>query len=93
MMAAARRQGYRWPSICGGQASCTTCFVQIVEGRDSVAPPEKLEYVALEFLRHKHSADPERVRLACQLRVTGDGVVVLRPGVRLEDPAVGGRSS
>lgn len=93
LMSAARRQGYRWPSICGGQASCTACFVQLVEGRDAVLPPENPEYIALEFLRRKYSADPDRVRLACQLRIRGDGVVVLRAGVRLEVPSAGGRAS
>jgi ferredoxin, 2Fe-2S len=93
LMTAARRQGYRWPSICGGKASCTTCFVQIVEGRAAVLPMEQPEYTALEFLRHKFAADPDRVRLACQLHIQRDGVVVLRPGVRLQGPPAGGRTS
>jgi ferredoxin len=93
LMTAARRQGYRWPSICGGEASCTTCFVQIVEGRDAVLPMEQPEYTALELLRQKFAADPDRVRLACQLHVQRGGVVVLRPGVRRQESPAGGRAS
>ena len=82
LMAAAVRNGYRWPSICGGEGRCTACFVQVEEGRAAVAPPEQAEVSALELVRLRFRADPDRVRLACQLRVFDNGVVVFRPGVR-----------
>ncbi|MBA3743125.1 MAG: (2Fe-2S)-binding protein [Sporichthya sp.] len=81
-MAAATREGYRWPTICGGKATCTTCFVQVVEGRASVPPAGLVETNALRMLVKRFADDPGRIRLACQVTVAGDGVVVLRPGVR-----------
>ena len=31
VMAAARRAGYRWPTICGGLADCGACALEVVE--------------------------------------------------------------
>ncbi len=82
LMFAALRAGFRWPSVCGGEAVCTTCFVLIRKGLDAVVGPDDSEEDALELVRLRFSQDPESVRLACQLKVTGDGVELFRPGVR-----------
>ncbi len=82
MMSAAQRDGYRWPSVCGGTAECTTCFVVIKSGLEAVAGPDESEEVALELVRMRFPNNSESVRLACQLKVIDDGVEVFRPGVR-----------
>jgi ferredoxin, 2Fe-2S len=80
VMHAAERQGYRWPTVCHGQAICTTCFFEVVSGAEHLAPPEALERAALAQSPLTQLADGE-VRLACQARVTGP-VTVRKRGVR-----------
>ena len=75
---AAARQGYRWPTICGGNGTCRTCLMVVDEGRDNCSPIEDLEAEGLDAL--KEHRDGVR-RLACQTRVTGD-VVVTKRGVK-----------
>ncbi len=83
VMHAAERQGYRWPTVCHGQAVCTTCFFEVLEGGEHLAPPERLERAALAQSPATPTAGPE-VRLACQARVTGP-VTVRKRGVRRRD--------
>ncbi|MFO1314690.1 MAG: 2Fe-2S iron-sulfur cluster-binding protein [Burkholderiales bacterium] len=60
-------------SMCGGQARCSTCRVQVTSGDEHCPPPGPSEQATLDRIR----ALPG-VRLACQLRPTGDvGVVPL----------------
>ena len=60
-------------SMCGGRGRCTTCRVRVTEGALHCPPPEPAERNALE--RIGAASD---VRLACQLRPTGDiGVLPL----------------
>jgi 2Fe-2S ferredoxin len=77
---AARDQGYSWPSICGGAADCTRCFLEVVEGLDRFSPMEEDERMALDRVRWRGSPRPAE-RLACRARVSGD-VVVRRRSVR-----------
>ena len=58
-------------SVCGGQARCSTCRVEVIGGEDHCPPPSSLERATLERI----GATPG-VRLACQLRPTGDIAVV-----------------
>jgi ferredoxin len=51
---------------CGGNARCTTCRVQVLEG--SPAPMEELER---ERLAREASLGPD-IRLSCQIRVADD---------------------
>lgn len=51
---------------CGGNARCTTCRVQILEGHPS--PMAELER---ERLAREASLGPD-IRLSCQIRVDGD---------------------
>ena len=51
---------------CGGNARCTTCRVEILEGE--VSPMEEAER---ERLAREPGLAPE-IRLSCQIRVEGD---------------------
>jgi ferredoxin len=81
LLQAAKREGYQWPSRCGGKAECSTCFVRVVEGLEHLTPVSPREQ---ECLAHGRGVDATRqvdVRLACQLRVAGT-VRVRKLGVR-----------
>jgi 2Fe-2S ferredoxin len=80
VMRAAERQGYRWPTVCHGQAVCTTCFFEVVSGGEHLAAPGPLERAALAQSPLVQLAQGE-ARLACQARVTGP-VTVHKRGVR-----------
>jgi 2Fe-2S ferredoxin len=80
VMHAAERQGYRWPTVCHGQAICTTCFVEVVAGAEHLDPPHAVERAALAQSPLTHLVGGD-VRLACQARVTGP-VTVRKRGVR-----------
>lgn len=77
---AAARLGVKWPNVCGGKGLCRTCWFEIVEGAQNVAPIQDPEAAALRLLLPTlETARP--VRLACQAAIWGD-VVVRKPGVR-----------
>ena len=60
-------------SMCGGNGRCSTCRVQVTAGDEHCPPPDPAERATLDRI-----AAPSGVRLACQLRPTGDiGVVPL----------------
>jgi ferredoxin len=79
IMAAAVRAGYRWPTVCGGEGSCRTCFLEVVDGGDRLSPIGALEREGLDSLGPIAQGKP--VRLACQVKVSGPAVVRKR-GVR-----------
>lgn len=62
-----RMNGIPHTSVCGGRARCSTCRVRIDRGGADLSPPEPAECATLA--RIGASAN---VRLACQLRPTGD---------------------
>ncbi|MDF1722730.1 MAG: adenylate/guanylate cyclase domain-containing protein [Minwuia sp.] len=62
-----RRAGVSHASICGGRGRCSTCRVKVLEGLDNCPEPEEIEARVLRRL----GAAPG-VRLACQVRPTGD---------------------
>lgn len=81
----ALRIGWRWPTICQGNAECLVCWVQIIEGGENIPPAEPLEIAALELLAARQPALSEQAastRLACQLRFAGNATVK-RAGLRL----------
>ena len=80
VMFAAERLGYRWPTVCHGQAVCTTCYFEVLDGSENLTPPEPLERAALASSPVVQLATGE-VRLACQARVEGD-VRIRKRGVR-----------
>jgi 2Fe-2S ferredoxin len=73
---AAWRAGYRWPTICFGQAQCTACHVTLLAGGEHASPVAPPEQAALARLCRRLRRDDDTVlRLACQLRVSGDATV------------------
>jgi ferredoxin len=80
VMEAATRHGLRWPTVCGGNGTCRTCYLVVVRGAEHFAPAEPGEALAItEIQRAFGRVDP--IRLACQANVQGD-VVVSKYGVR-----------
>jgi ferredoxin len=77
LLAAAIRQGYRWPTLCNGAGECTICFVKMLGGTTNVAPAKRAER---ERLDECGRSDPD-VRLACQLEIRGP-ITVLKRGLR-----------
>ena len=58
-------------SVCGGRGRCSTCRVRVIAGGVKLPPPSVAEQAVLQRV----AAAPS-VRLACQLRPTGDIAVV-----------------
>lgn len=81
VMAAALRQAIKWPTVCGGFGQCQTCYVFVTEGEENLLPAKSLELEGLQVLSNAVAQDRGTVRLACQLKVTGD-VVMRKVGVR-----------
>jgi adenylate cyclase len=55
-------------SICGGRARCSTCRIRVIGDCDALPEPSQREAFVLDRVG---AADPS-IRLACQLRPTGD---------------------
>ena len=84
LMAAARRTGVRWPSVCQGVAQCGICYIEILAS--DAAPTAPCREEASMLLRSSAKAKFGGVlRLACQLPVTSD-LVVQRVGIRPPSP-------
>jgi ferredoxin len=79
IMSTALANGWKWPNVCGGQAACGVCVLEIQQGMEHASPMGRDEAVRLTFIR---KADKAGVRLACQLRVSGP-MRVLKRGARL----------
>jgi adenylate cyclase len=71
VLEASRSAGIPHASLCGGRARCSTCRVRVVGDAAAVPPPGPGERAVLARVGLR---DP--VRLACQLRPTGDIAVV-----------------
>ncbi|MEU9272617.1 2Fe-2S iron-sulfur cluster binding domain-containing protein [Streptomyces sp. NPDC048251] len=74
------RQGYRWPTICWGNAECMVCAVLVTGGEAATVPADAEEEEAMRLRLPRRLRRPE-YRLACRLRFTGDGAVVEKKGV------------
>lgn len=82
VMGAAVGLGYYWPTTCGGEGRCTTCACQVLSGAALLQPMGRSEQRSLVEERGE-AVLRSNVRLACQARVAGDGVIeVQKPGVR-----------
>ena len=89
VMAGALRNGYSWPTICGGQGACGTCVALILEGQEHLSPMQAREETSLRVVASTlpsplPSSLPGRGqcwRLACQTKVSGD-VRLRKIGVR-----------
>jgi 2Fe-2S ferredoxin len=78
---AAWRLGYTWPTKCWGQADCMVCFARVVDGELQAEPPDENELYQMRTKLPRRLRSP-LTRLACQLRVTGDGLVLEKKGVQ-----------
>lgn len=84
VMAAAVRVGLRWPTICGGKGLCGACRMEVTASDGPEAPLNRIEEEArAEGRLNRFGTAP--VRLACQLRPTGD-LTVRKAGVRAAGP-------
>jgi 2Fe-2S ferredoxin len=81
VMGAALAAGLRWPTICGGNANCGVCALELMNGRDAVEPIVDPEEESL--LRNRPDTARGPIRLACRLRLRpGADVTVFKRGVR-----------
>ncbi|NEU94371.1 adenylate/guanylate cyclase domain-containing protein [Bradyrhizobium sp. UFLA 03-164] len=55
-------------SVCGGRARCSTCRIRIIGDHAKLPEPSPRE----AFVLHRVGTDDPSIRLACQLRPTGD---------------------
>jgi ferredoxin, 2Fe-2S len=69
---AARRMGWRWPSVCQGLGECGQCWVIVESGGENLQPATAAERALLGL--GIVAGDPD-ARLACLTRVTGPAVV------------------
>jgi adenylate cyclase len=53
------------PSTCGGRGRCSSCRVLVMEGAETLPPPQSVERRLLDRIQA-----PRNVRLACQIRPT-----------------------
>ena len=67
VLEASRMAGIPHASVCGGRGRCSTCRARVVGDASAMPPPSVDELKVLERV----GAAPD-VRLACQLRPTGD---------------------
>jgi 2Fe-2S ferredoxin len=71
LMHAAQRAGIKWPTVCGGNAQCGVCYVELLDRENATPPPLLNEEQMLARLTVKPVRGGQ-LRLACQLRVQGD---------------------
>jgi 2Fe-2S ferredoxin len=81
IMGAAQKQGYYWPTTCGGEGRCTTCACVVVDGMEHLSERGRFEAKVLTEERGP-AVLRSPIRLACQAHVYGD-VIVEKTGVRL----------
>lgn len=74
VMAAAQRLGCQWPTVCHGDASCSVCWMEILEGQEHLAPASDDELETLDLLPRRTRLN-RVVRLACRTEPSGDIVV------------------
>ena len=73
-----RWAGVPHASACGGRGRCSTCRIEILAGAESAPAPLPAEAETLSRVKA-----PSTVRLACQLRPTGD--ITIAPLVAVAD--------
>lgn len=85
LIQAAWRAGYYWPTLCFAMGTCTACQCEIVEGQHLLSPRTESETSLLNDLNKRvRRGNPRRVRLACQVTVSGD-IRVRKPGVKVAE--------
>lgn len=79
IMAAAQRSGYRWPTVCGGQGTCRTCYVIVEQGAENCSGISQLEAEGIAAIAKTVKGE---IRLACQVKIENGSAVVHKRGVR-----------
>ncbi len=77
---AAWAHGCLGPTRCWGEAECMVCAREVISGDDAAEPPGEEELAAIDE-RMPHFKRRPGTRLACRLRVLGEGLVVEKVGV------------
>jgi ferredoxin len=62
-------------SICGGNCSCGTCNIEVLEGMEHINPRTECEQYILSRIRRRG----DNVRLSCQCVPTGDVAIRIVP--------------
>lgn len=81
LLDAAKALGFPLNHDCGGNASCTTCRVEVQVGEEHLS---EIEFDEQDLLDREALSEPWH-RLGCQARVLGD-VVVRVPETKWEAP-------
>ena len=66
---------------CGGKGLCATCHVYVTAGAELLSPITPREQLSLAMLADRKPSS----RLACQAKVSGEGVTVALPSGRFID--------
>ncbi|MEW6247421.1 MAG: 2Fe-2S iron-sulfur cluster-binding protein [Nitrospirota bacterium] len=82
LLEAAQTLGFPLNHDCGGNASCTTCRVEVQEGGENLS---EIDFDEQDLLDREALSEPWH-RLGCQARVLGD-VVVRVPESKWESPS------
>jgi len=67
------RTGYRWPTVCGGEGSCRSCFMVVTDGEELLEPAGPWEQEGIKAI----VAPPGTagaLRLACLAKLRPDAV-------------------
>jgi ferredoxin len=77
LLEAALRGGFAWPNVCGGHATCGTCYVRVEAGLEAAGAESAWERERLDLAGRRDA----EFRLACQIRPQGT-MRVLKRGLR-----------
>ena len=81
LLEAAKELGFALNHDCGGNASCTTCRVEVQMGEDHLS---EIDFEEQDLLDREALSEPWH-RLGCQAKVLGD-VVVRVPEAKFAPP-------
>lgn len=88
LLEASKALGFPLNHDCGGNASCTTCRVEVQMGGENLS---EIDFEEQDLLDREALSEPWH-RLGCQARVLGD-VVVLVPEVKWAAPTTAARNA
>jgi 2Fe-2S ferredoxin len=88
LLEASKALGFPLNHDCGGNASCTTCRVEVQMGGENLS---EIDFEEQDLLDREALTEPWH-RLGCQARVLGD-VVVLVPEAKWAAPTTGARNT
>ena len=71
LLEGAEQLGFPLDHDCGGNASCTTCRVDVIAGLENLS---EIDFEEQDLLDREAFTEPYR-RLGCQARVMGDVIV------------------